>query len=200
MKKEEKSQVQSGFCLSPFPCFEFPAIPASPYLPSSSYFFFPPLSLLSNFISPLVWTYLILFKADCPLFLTNLILKSYSWGRYSEKICCVCLTRSLKSSETHAVNPKTQCSSKSCENHDALSQFCLKGSFAWVPEPTWGQFQIPISGHWLPVAHPLPTRRRTAASVQDCGSRSKAAVPPNGQSHHPHLQAGIPSHHQYHVH
>jgi hypothetical protein len=48
----------------------------------------------------------------------------------------VCLTRSLMSSETHAVNPKTQCSSKSCENHDILSQFCLKGSFAWALEPT----------------------------------------------------------------
>lgn len=30
----------------------------------------------------------------------------------------------------HAVNPKTQCSCKSCENHDALSQVCLKGCCA----------------------------------------------------------------------
>lgn len=62
------------------------------------------------------------------------------------------------------MNSKTLCSSKSCENHDTLSQFCLKESFEWVPEPIWGKFQIPSSGHdrSTPTAHSLPTRPRAA--------------------------------------
>lgn len=40
----------------------------------------------------------------CPLFLTDLTLKSYSQGACSAETCSVCLTWSPKSSETHAVN------------------------------------------------------------------------------------------------
>lgn len=76
---------------------------------------------------------------------------------------------------------RTLCSSKSCENHDFFfltilpeRVFCegSRANLRSILDPTlWASF---------PGVYPLPPRLRAAASLRDCGSRSRAAVQPRG--------------------
>lgn len=75
----------------------------------------------------------------------------------------------------YAVNPKTQRTSKSCENHDTLSHFCLKRSFCpgaranltSIPDPPPQPGSGTMLRPWL-VPHPL----------EACGGTSEAAGQP----------------------
>lgn len=115
----------------------------------------------------------------CPLFFTDLILRATAEGGTVERHTAFALLGAWRAQKLMLWILK-QRSSKSCEKHDALSQLCLKGSFARVPEPTWGRFQIPPSGHDpTPVAGSLSARLRAAQSA-GLGLPVQGLVRPDG--------------------
>lgn len=95
---------------------------------------------------------------------------------------CVALPySSLKSSETHAVNPELCAPPRAVKIMTFFfltilpeRVFCegSRANLRSILDPTlWASF---------PGVYPLPPRLRAAASLRDCGSRSRAAVQPRG--------------------
>ncbi|CAK6440048.1 unnamed protein product [Pipistrellus nathusii] len=86
---------------------------------------------------------------------------------------------SLRSSETHAVNPQTLRSSKSCGNHDTLSQFCLKVLSGCQSQSEINSRSHPPGRTLRPhPLHPTPTPTLSCPPGQELSQGRRAGAGP----------------------